>query len=71
MVFILNDRVVYYSWLSFVIKEIEVFDYFFDSVIVKFFDIVRKFKLDRIVFSLEEDVLRVVEVRSLFGISGL
>lgn len=71
MVFTSNDRAAHHSWPSSVIKEIEVSDYSSDSATAKFFDIVRKFKPDRIVSSSEEDVLRVAEARSLFGIPGL
>ena len=71
MVFTSHDRATYHSWPSSVIKEIEVSDYSSDNATAKFFDIVRKFKPDRIISSSEEDVLRVAEARSLFGIPGL
>ena len=71
MVFTSNDRAAHHSWPNSVIKEIVVSDYSSDSATAEFFDIVRKFKPDRIISSSEEDVLRVAEARSLFGIPGL
>ena len=71
MVFTSDNRAVHHRWPNAVIKEIVVSDYSSDSATAKFFDIVRKFKPDRIISSSEEDVLRVAEARSLFGIPGL
>ena len=71
MVFTSDNRAVHHRWPNTVIKEIVVSDYSSDSATAKFFDIVRKFKPDRIISSSEEDVLRVAEARSLFGIPGL
>ena len=59
MVFTSNDRAAHHSWPNSVIKEIVVSDYSSDSATAEFFDIVRKFKPDRIVSSSEEDVLRL------------
>lgn len=71
MVFTSDNRAVHHRWPNSVIKEIVVSDYSSDSATAEFFDIVRKFKPDRIISSSEEDVLRVAEARSLFGIPGL
>ncbi|ETY72024.1 ATP-grasp domain-containing protein [Bifidobacterium moukalabense] len=71
MVFTSSDRVICHGWPNSVIKEIEVSDYSSDSATAEFFDVVKEFKPDRIVSGSEEDVLRVAEARSLFGIPGL
>ena len=49
MVFTSDNRAVHHRWPNAVIKEIVVSDYSSDSATAKFFDIVRKFKPDRII----------------------